>query len=88
MGYIVHNAPGIVMLVQPSLDMVRRNITVRIDPLIETTPSLRELVAMGLRLNDEAEAMAMLPTRGTSVMVGTVPAARPALAPIRSRWMG
>ncbi|CAA7624180.1 phage terminase large subunit family protein [Magnetospirillum sp. SS-4] len=45
LGYIIHNAPGITMLVQPSLDMVRRNTTVRIDPLIETTPSLRELVS-------------------------------------------
>ncbi len=45
LGYIVHNAPGIAMLVQPSLDMVRRNTTVRIDPLIETTPALRDLVA-------------------------------------------
>jgi phage terminase large subunit GpA-like protein len=45
LGYIIHNAPGIAMLVQPSLDMVRRNTTVRIDPLIETTPALRDLVA-------------------------------------------
>ena len=45
LGYIIQNAPGIVMLVQPSLDMVRRNTTVRIDPLIEATPTLRELVA-------------------------------------------
>ncbi|MFN4126171.1 phage terminase large subunit family protein [Pannonibacter indicus] len=45
LGYIIQNAPGIVMMVQPSLDMVRRNTTVRIDPLIEATPALRELVA-------------------------------------------
>lgn len=45
LGYIIQNAPGIAMLVQPSLDMVRRNTTVRIDPLIETTPALRDLVA-------------------------------------------
>jgi len=45
LGYIIQNAPGIVMMVQPSLDMVRRNTTVRIDPLLEATPALRELVA-------------------------------------------
>jgi hypothetical protein len=45
LGYIIQNAPGIAMLVMPSLDMVRRNTTVRIDPLIEATPALRELVA-------------------------------------------
>ena len=36
---------GIAMLVMPSLDMVRRNTTVRIDPLIEATPALRDLVS-------------------------------------------
>ncbi|TMV83112.1 hypothetical protein FGG78_23230 [Thioclava sp. BHET1] len=45
LGYIIQNAPGIAMLLMPSLDMVRRNTTVRIDPLIEATPALRELVA-------------------------------------------
>lgn len=45
LGYIIQNAPGIAMMVQPSLDMVRRNTAVRIDPMIEATPALRELVA-------------------------------------------
>ncbi len=44
-GYVIHNAPGIIMMVQPSLDMVRRNTTTRIDPMIESTPVLRDLVA-------------------------------------------
>ncbi|CAA7627296.1 hypothetical protein MCP1_620003 [Candidatus Terasakiella magnetica] len=43
---------------------------------------------MGLRLNDEAAAMAMLPTRGAPVTANAVYSPRPALAPIRSRWMG
>jgi len=45
LGYIIHNAPGIAMLVQPSLDMVRRNTVTRIDPLIAASPVLRDLVA-------------------------------------------
>jgi phage terminase large subunit GpA-like protein len=45
LGYIIQNAPGIAMLVMPSLDMVRRNTTVRIDPLIEAPPALRDLVS-------------------------------------------
>ncbi len=44
-GYIIQNAPGIAMMVQPSLDMVRRNTAVRIDPMIETMPVLRDLVS-------------------------------------------
>ena len=34
LGYIVHNAPGLALLVMPSLDMVRRNTRTRIDPMI------------------------------------------------------
>ncbi len=45
LGYIIHNAPGLVMLVQPSLDMVRRNTVTRIDPLIASSPVLRDRVA-------------------------------------------
>jgi len=45
LGYIIQNAPGLVMLVQPSLDMVRRNTVTRIDPLIAASPVLRELVS-------------------------------------------
>ena len=44
LGYIIQNAPGLVMLVQPSLDMVRRNTVTRIDPLIASSPVLRDLV--------------------------------------------
>lgn len=44
-GYIIQNAPGIAMLVQPSLDMVRRNTAVRIDPMIEAMPVLHDLVS-------------------------------------------
>jgi len=45
LGYIIHNAPGLVMLVQPSLDMVRRNTVTRIDPLIASSLVLRDRVA-------------------------------------------
>ncbi len=40
LGYIIHNAPGLALLVMPSIDMVRRNTRTRIDPLIEGTPEL------------------------------------------------
>ncbi|EME67787.1 Putative phage terminase GpA, partial [Paramagnetospirillum caucaseum] len=59
-----------------------------LDTFVYATAALHGLVAMGLRLNNEAAAMAVLPTRGAPVMPGTIPATRPALAPIRSRWMG
>lgn len=56
LGYIIHHVPGIIMLVMPSLDMVRRNTGIRIDPLIDTTPVLRELVAKA-RSRDTANSL-------------------------------
>lgn len=44
-GYVIAHAPGLMLMVQPSIDMVRRNTATRIDPLLETTPILREKVA-------------------------------------------
>ena len=43
-AYIIDHAPGLIMLVMPSIEAVRRNSGVRIDPLIESCPVLREKV--------------------------------------------
>ena len=43
-GYTIHHAPGLMMLVNPSLDMVKRNTSTRIDPLIASTPELAKKV--------------------------------------------
>lgn len=45
LGYIIAHAPGVALLVMPSLDMLRRNSRTRIDPLISSSPVLRNLVA-------------------------------------------
>jgi phage terminase large subunit GpA-like protein len=45
LGYIIHHAPGLALLVMPSLDMARRNTRTRLDPMIEATPALREVIA-------------------------------------------
>jgi phage terminase large subunit GpA-like protein len=44
-GYIIHHAPGLALLVMPSLDMARRNTRTRIDPMIEASPVLRDRIA-------------------------------------------
>lgn len=41
LGYIVDYAPGPVMLVQPTVDLAKRNSHLRIEPLIEESPTLR-----------------------------------------------
>src|SRR4051794_34588640 len=44
LGYIIHHAPGPVMSIQPTVEMAKRNSKQRIDPLIEESPVLRDLV--------------------------------------------
>jgi phage terminase large subunit GpA-like protein len=44
LAYIACHAPGLALLVMPSLDMARRNTRTRIDPMIESTPELRERI--------------------------------------------
>lgn len=44
LGYAMHHAPGTILLVWPSDDTIKRNVTERIDPLIEHCPALSEVV--------------------------------------------
>jgi phage terminase large subunit GpA-like protein len=44
-GYVIHHAPGPMMAVWPTVEMARRNSKQRIDPLIEESGVLAELIA-------------------------------------------
>ncbi len=44
MGYVIHQAPGPMMSVQPTVEMAKRNSKQRIEPLIEESEVLRKLV--------------------------------------------
>ena len=44
-GYVIHHAPGPMMAVWPTVEMAKRNSKQRIDPLIEESPVLAELIA-------------------------------------------
>jgi len=44
-GYWIAHAPGLILAVWPSIDMVRRNSRTRIEPLIEGTPALRAKIS-------------------------------------------
>jgi len=44
-GYVVHQAPGPMLSIQPTVEMAKRNSKQRIDPLIEESAVLRELVS-------------------------------------------
>lgn len=43
-GYVVHHAPGLMLLIMPTLDAIKRNTTARIDPMIAASPVLADLV--------------------------------------------
>jgi len=43
-GFVIHQAPGPMMGVQPTVEMAKRNSKQRIDPLIEESKALKELV--------------------------------------------
>lgn len=43
-GYWIDHAPGSILAVWPSIDMVRRNSRTRIEPLIEGTPAIRKKI--------------------------------------------
>jgi phage terminase large subunit GpA-like protein len=44
-GFIIHQAPGPILAVQPTVELAKRNSQQRIDPLIEDSDALRKIVA-------------------------------------------
>jgi len=75
LGYIAHHAPGLVLLVMPSLDMVRRNTRTRIDPMIEATPALSERIAPPRAKDSNNSAYSKSFPGGVLVMAGANSAA-------------
>ncbi|MBK5911455.1 phage tail protein [Rhodothalassium salexigens] len=43
-GFVIHQAPGPMLAVQPTVDLAKRNSRQRIDPLIEESPELRQRI--------------------------------------------
>jgi hypothetical protein len=43
-GFIIHQAPGPALAVQPTVELAKRNSRQRIDPLIEESAALRDRV--------------------------------------------
>ncbi|PRX29948.1 Phage terminase, large subunit GpA [Meinhardsimonia xiamenensis] len=43
-GFVIHQAPGPMLAVQPTVELAKRNSRQRIDPLIEESPALRKRV--------------------------------------------
>lgn len=67
-GYWIAHAPGLILTVWPSIDMVRRNSRTRIDPLIDGTPELRAKVARA-RSKDPGNTVALKEFAGGSLVM-------------------
>jgi phage terminase large subunit GpA-like protein len=74
-GYWMHAAPGSIMIVWPSLSLVRRNSRTRIDPLIALTPALRAKVAPRRARDSDNTIDTKLFNGGQLLMVGANAAA-------------
>ena len=44
-GFVIHQAPGPILAVQPTVELAKRNSQQRIDPLIDDSEALRKIVA-------------------------------------------
>ena len=69
-GYVIDHAPGLALLVMPSLDMVKRNTRTRLDPLIDATPALRDKVVPARSRDPGNTATHKRFTGGELVMTG------------------
>jgi len=69
-GYVIHQAPGPMMAIQPTVEMAKRNSRQRIDPLIDESEVLRKLVS-DPRSRDSANTVLAKEFRGgVLVMTG------------------
>jgi phage terminase large subunit GpA-like protein len=70
LGYVIHHAPGLMLMVQPTMDAVRRNTSTRVDPMIAASPALRDrVVEPGRKEPGNSQFRKLFPS-GQLVMVG------------------
>ena len=44
MGFVIHHAPGPMLIVNPTVETAKRTSKIRIDPAIENCPALKDKV--------------------------------------------
>ena len=67
-GYAIEKKPGPMLVVQPTLDMVKRFNRQRLDPMLRTTPVLNQLVAAN-KARDSANTIFMKSFQGGVLMM-------------------
>jgi phage terminase large subunit GpA-like protein len=87
MGFVVCHAPGPMLIVNPTVEMAKRNSKTRIDPAIESCPALREKVSDN-RSRDSGNTILMKEfPGGVLVMTGANSAVGLRSMPVRYLFM-
>lgn len=82
-GYVVCNSPGPMLMVQPTVEMAKRNSKTRIAPLIEESPELRKRVRDPRSRDSGNSLLAKEFNAGILVMAGANSAAGLRSMPVR-----
>lgn len=83
LGYVIDNCPGPMLMVQPTVEMAKRNSKTRIAPLIEESPSLRDKVRDPRSRDSGNSLLAKEFPGGVVVMAGANSAAGLRSMPVR-----
>jgi phage terminase large subunit GpA-like protein len=83
LGYVIDNCPGPMLMVQPTVEMAKRNSKTRIAPLIEESPTLREKVRAPRSRDSGNSLLAKEFPGGVVVMAGANSAAGLRSMPVR-----
>jgi len=83
LGYVIDNCPGPMLMVQPTVEMAKRNSKTRIAPLIEESPSLCEKVRDPRSRDSGNSLLAKEFPGGVVVMAGANSAAGLRSMPVR-----
>lgn len=67
-GYVIHHEPGPTMMVLPTVETAKRNSKLRIAPMIEESPALRERVA-DARARDSSNTILQKDFPGGSLLI-------------------
>jgi hypothetical protein len=87
MGYVIHYAPGPMMVVWPTVEMAKRNSKQRIDPLIEESPVLKELISPARSRDSGNTILAKEFRGGVLVMTGANSAVGLRSLPVRNLFL-
>ena len=73
LGYIMDHAPGPVLMVMPTDPTAKRNVKMRLEPMIEETPSLKEKIGVHKDKDKDNNTLFKTFPGGVLVVTGEIP---------------